>query len=139
MSESEVKFKRYTVSFNPAPPITPASITISPMNEERTIPIEQGITFLVFHLETAPSESPLQAHFPTYPIEWFVNEPGGGTRTVPQPESFQVQLYNEHRCTIVAYNSALLAENNEHPFNVLVFYDGHTYGTDPTIINLPPG
>jgi hypothetical protein len=139
MAANEVQIQKFTVSFDVTPPITPNSITISPLNEEHEIPIQPGITMLIFELVTTQKqEGDPDAQFPTYPIEWFVNE-GGATKPVRQPECFQVQFYNETRCTIIAFNSALHPENNRHPFNVVVAYKGQTYGSDPTIINEPLG
>src|SRR5687768_8466551 len=113
MAEHEVKFKRYTVSFDTTPPITPDSITISPLNEEHTIPIEQGITMLVFELETINQGDGPRARFPTYPIEWFAKDEDNFHHPVNQPECFQVQWHNPFLCTIVDFNTT--NETVEHP------------------------
>lgn len=105
----------------------------------KDLPIPQGISLIV--LQLIPVNTVVggpQPQFPTYPIEWFEwLDDGITTRAMPQPEWFQVQRFNEIRCTIVDFNTALRNENNRHPFNVVVAYNNKTYGSDPTIVNEP--
>lgn len=134
MRQEPVQILEFLVTFNAV------DKTIEITGEDlinHEIRIKQGISMLVFTLETIPDGSGLEAQFPTYPIEWFVQS-SKGTMPVGQPECFQVQFFNEKRCTIVDFNTVLDAETNKHPFNVVVAYDGKTYGSDPTIINEPP-
>lgn len=76
------------------------------------------------------------AQFPTYPIEWFVNDGGEFNTPIGQPECFEVRWYNPRQCTVIDTNTALF--ENSHPFNVVVAYENKTYGSDPTIVNQPP-
>ena len=138
MSDTMVHTFHFLVTFD----ARDKSITITGEDlEDHTIRIPQGLSMLVFELKTIKEEgSDLEAQFPTYPIEWFLRDPVTNlTRPIPQPECFQVQFFNEQRCTILDFNSVLRAsEKNEHPFNVVVAYNNKTYGSDPTIVNQPP-
>ncbi|HEY0515184.1 MAG TPA: hypothetical protein VGH73_25025 [Thermoanaerobaculia bacterium] len=123
---------------SPGGPITiakgPVSPVIPPPLKELLIP--QGISIIVFAVVTLNQGDGPEAQFPTYPIEWFVNNGGPYNTPVAQPDCFQVHWYNPRQVTVVDTNSALF--ENRHPFNVVVAYENQTYGTDPTIINQPP-
>lgn len=119
----------------------PITITgpFDPGTKDLTVP--QGISLIILQLthQDLPDGAP-KPEFPTYPIEWFEwLDDGTTTRAVQQSEWFQVQRFNEIRCTIVDFNTALINEKNRHPFNVVVAYNNKTYGSDPTIVNEPEG
>jgi len=48
-----------------------------------------------------------------------------------------VQRVGDYHVTLLDFNSA--TEPLSHRFNVVVAYMGQTYGSDPIIINEPPG
>lgn len=101
-----------------------------------TIPIKQGIGMIIFTLN--PTLNPtdgLRAEFPSNPVGWF-DSTDSSQQSLPWPQNFQVQWFNASRFTLVDFNSALV--RNDHAFNVIVAYDGQTYGADPTIVNEPP-
>jgi len=102
----------------------------------KNLPIPQGIGLIVLEVVTLPLGSVPEAQFPTYPIEWFVNNGGEFNTPIAQPECFQVHWYNPRQCTVVDTNTALF--ENSHPFNVVVAYENKTYGSDPAIVNEPP-
>lgn len=112
----------------------PATDTLSfsgDMPANKVLRIGQGINLIVFDLQTnppVPGESP--AAFVADPIVWLE----GTTPPFNQP-----QRYNDHRFTLLVYNTVLEAVNNEHMFNLTVLYGGVTHSSDPTIINEPPG
>lgn len=101
-----------------------------PQPRQKLLSIAQGMSLIVFRL--APIAGDIQPQFPTYPIEWF----GGDGNPISQPECFDVHWYNPNQCTVIDTNSALVS--NPHNFNVVVAYNGRTYGSDPTIVNEPP-
>jgi hypothetical protein len=99
------------------------------MPADRRVRIGQGINLFVFDLQT-PGEP--KAVFPASPLVWL---------DATSPPFAQGQRFNDHRYTLVVYNTALEAVNNEHLFNVAVVFEGviHSSNPDPTIINEPPG
>lgn len=99
------------------------------MPADRELHVGQGVNLFVFDLQT---EGEPKAIFPLDPLDWLE-----GTN----PPFAQGQRFNDHRYTLVVYNTALEAVNNEHMFNVTVLYNNVPYSSDPdpTIINEPPG
>ena len=109
---------------------------------EHTIKVLPGVNMIVMNLKTrvvTGPESPanaLVAEFPTFPVQW-INADG---KPIHAPECFQVQWHGAQRFTLVDFNSLWEGDTPLHyRFNVLVSYNGKTYGSDPTIINEPPG
>ena len=139
MADPILSMFQITVEFNPEninnPEQNPITI-LGPFNSENQLLVPQGISLIVFQVVTVNQGDGPEAQFPTYPIEWFVNNGGEFNTPIAQPESFKVHWLNPRQCTIVDTNTALFT--NEHPFNVLVSYENNTYGTDPTIVNQPP-
>ena len=105
-------------------------------SDSKQLRVSQGISLIVLELITLNQGDGPEAQFPTYPIEWFVNQEGSPYNTpVAQPGGFEVHWHNPRQCTIVDTNTALF--QNSHPFNVVVAYKNKTYGSDPTIVNEP--
>lgn len=102
------------------------------MPADHMLSLGQGINLIVFDLTTNPPPVPGGdvAVFLAEPMQWL-----GGT----SPPFAQAQRYNDHRFTLVIFNTVLEAVNNEHTFNVVVWYGNTTFSSDPTIINEPPG
>lgn len=135
----EVKIKRFDVRVDVSNPDLP-TIEVVPWDPNDmsgiNIPVEQGITMLVFQAVTLHQGEGPEAQFPTYPIEWFMPNSEGNNTPIAQPECFDVHWYNPRQCTVVDNNTALV--QNSHPFNVVIAYNNKTYGSDPVIINEPP-
>jgi hypothetical protein len=100
---------------------------------DKELHVLSGLGMIVLELSTKAG-APSQASFPTYPIEWLSAD---GTVDVDQPIAFQVHRWGPTRLTLIDYNST----DAPHPyrFNVVVTYEGKNYGSDPVIINEPPG
>ncbi len=100
--------------------------------------VEQGIGIINFQLDqTADPDTGFVPQFPTNPVGWFNNTENN---QVPQPQAacFQVSWYNSFRFTVLDFNSALPPNPEFHAFNIIVAYEGQTYGSDPVIVNMPP-
>lgn len=105
-----------------------------------TITVPPGPAMIVFHLDTAPPTIP--AKFQTAPVQWFGTD-GNGNSTgepAPVPGMFSVQRANENSVTLLDFNvnKNNIAQEMNHWFNLVVAYDGQTYGSDPSIVNQPP-
>lgn len=100
--------------------------------EDRKIRVPQGIHLIHFMLRTTSFGPELKATFPSYPIQWLGDDGG----PIVQPQCFMGQWCAPHECHLVDFNTA--RSYVEHKFNVVVIYEGKTYGSDPTIINEPP-
>ena len=99
----------------------------------KTITIPQGIGMISFQLETINNPPDMDAGFQTVPIQWL--EPDGMTPML-QPNSYTVQWFRPKVFTLTCFNSAV--DRNTQLFNIVVLYDGKTYGDDPTIVTEPP-
>jgi len=102
------------------------------------IEVGQGIGIINFVLnQTADPETGFLPEFPTNPVGWFNSTENN---QVPQLQAacFQVLWYNPYRFTILDFNSVLAPIWELHPFNIIVAYEGQTYGSDPVIVNMPP-
>jgi len=99
----------------------------------KTITIPQGIGMISFQLETINNPPGMDAGFQTVPIQWL--EPDGLT-PMPQPNSYVVQWFRPKVFTLTCFNSVV--DLNTQLFNIVVLYDGKTYGDDPTIVTQPP-
>ena len=95
------------------------------------IEVKQGLSMISFALTTVNHTVGHEAGFQSEPIQWF-----DGERPISKPSSYLVQWHGLERCTLVCFNS--VAEETSYKFNVVVAYDGETYGSDPTIVNMPP-
>jgi hypothetical protein len=108
--------------------------------EGTTIRVPRGLAMIVFHLETDPPTIP--ALFQTSPVQWFGTDLNGNStgRPVETPGMFVVQRADENSVTLLDYNVNRRdsAPDMIHWFNLVVAYDGKTYGADPTIVNEPP-
>jgi hypothetical protein len=102
---------------------------------DRRLTVPQGITMIVFLLETINSPSSEVAVFQTSPIQWFQAD---GTTPAPTPKMFIVQRLGDQNITILDFNSTPPPSPLSHTFNIVVAYGGQTYGSDPTIVNEPP-
>lgn len=111
-------------------------------NTTKVLHVAQGVQLIVFSLQPVNGGIGPQPQFPAYPIEWLGGP--GGPMLAP-PATFHAQWFNTNRFTLVDYNSTLwegegvTPAGDEHVFNVVVVWEGNTYGSDPTIINDPPG
>lgn len=104
------------------------------IGEDRMIYVPQGIAMLSFHLVTTGNSSPsTDAAFQSVPIQWFEED---GKTPMPQPGAYTVQWFKPNHFSVIIFNSAI--DENKHLFNVIVTYDGNTYGSDPTIVTQPP-
>ena len=100
------------------------------------IEIPQGIAMINFNLvATLNAPEGLQAEFPANPIGWFTST-ADTQSPVQDPLNFQVNWFTPSHFTLIDFNSSLV--RNSHAFNVIVAYDGNTFGADPTIVNMPP-
>lgn len=99
---------------------------------DREIQVEQGISMIGFSLTTAP-ESEYEALFQSDPIQWFEED---GVTPMAQPSAYLVQWFRPKYCTLTCFNADEF--ENAHTFNIVIAYNGQTFGTDPTIINQPP-
>ncbi len=96
---------------------------------------------IVFSLGTQEG-SEHEAFFQTYPIQWFkTDSEGNKTNTpLPIPGSFSFERTSDKLLKLFDFNANLsksLIDTN-HWFNLVVTYDGKTYGSDPSIVNQPP-
>jgi hypothetical protein len=111
----------------------------------KTIKIPQGIGMIIFNLLTAPTTAnpaPPPALFQTAPVEWFETTPEGIATNVPKlaPHMFVFQRIGDTTLTLLDFNSNQIDTDfdKNHPFNLVITYDGQTYGSDPVIVNEPP-
>ena len=131
MAVGELQIYRINVTLNTNPPEPVVELSGNDLvNGE--IRIQQGMAMIVFVLESPQTG----VQFPTYPIEWLETD---GVQDTAQPGSFLVQRLGADRCLVVDFNAAPGPDVVRHKFNVLVTFSGSTYGSDPTIINDPPG
>ena len=105
-----------------------------------TITVPYGPAMIVFHLDTDPPTIP--AMFQTSPVQWFGTDVNGESNGLPAktPGMFSVQRSNDHSITLLDFNVNRInsAQDKNHWFNLVVAYNGQTYGSDPTIVNDPP-
>lgn len=105
------------------------------------IPVPSGIGMIVFNLSTAPG-SPTEALFQTSPVQWFATGLDGEATPlpIPTPGMFWVERAADQVVRLIDYNSnqSSLVREQTHWFNLVVAYDGNTYGADPSIVNEPP-
>jgi hypothetical protein len=122
-----------TVTFNPNAITNGGELFIfsGDMPADKNLIIPPGLSLISFTLGTIPG-FPATATFPTYPLQWF-NSTGD---PVPAPDWFTYHWLSERQFTLVDFNSA--TERMTHPFNIVVAYQGNTYGSDPVIVNQPP-
>lgn len=99
---------------------------------DKKINVPQGIHLIHFTLSTISKDREPAAAFSSYPIQWLGDDGG----PIVQPQCFMGQWCAPHECHLVDFNTA--GSYVEHKFNVVVVYEGKTYGSDPTIINEPP-
>lgn len=130
---------------NPDPEMFPLftfSGDIDPSTREITV--RQGIAMIIFNLNAEQIGTPPfpEVMFQTDPIQWFKTAENGGSTGNPAlaPHMFMFQRIGDKTVTLIDFNSnqshAPVDEN--HVFNLVVTYNNNTYGSDPTIINLPP-
>ncbi|HEV7506290.1 MAG TPA: hypothetical protein VGS07_15400 [Thermoanaerobaculia bacterium] len=108
-----------------------SSLAIStdiPPSEGLLIPA--GITMIVLTLSTINGTS--EAVFQTAPIQWFAAD--NPFAPADPPALFVIQRHGDKKVTLLDFNSA----PDSHRFNIVVAYEGNTYGSDPMIINEPP-
>jgi hypothetical protein len=98
----------------------------------REITVEQGISMIGFSLTTAQG-SEFDALFQSDPIQWFEED---GVTPMVQPSTYLVQWFRPKYCTITCFNADEFM--NIHNFNIVIAYNGQTFGTDPVIVNQPP-
>jgi hypothetical protein len=141
MSDGLVQMFNILVEFDVAMVGTgqqPIKLSSGSFTGDKALEVGQGIGIIVLQLVTLNQGNGPAAQFPTYPIEWFTATGGSPVNTpIAQPENFDVHWLNAGQCTIIDINSALV--QNGHPFNVVVAYNNQTFGTDPSIVNMPPG
>ena len=100
--------------------------------DRKEFQVFQHMCLLVFHLETE-GDSCAPAVFATVPFQ-FKDESG---QPVPAPESLRITRDRPTRCTVLAVNTAVVAE--PYRFHVVFVYDQQVIGSpDPTIILEPP-
>ncbi|HTQ80438.1 MAG TPA: hypothetical protein VMM92_10615 [Thermoanaerobaculia bacterium] len=108
---------------------------------DREVSVPAGIALIVFNLNTSPS-SPIKALFQTSPVQWFETQLDGTNSRVPTllPDMFMFQRIGDTTVTLLDFNSNQLNSDfdKNHWFNLVLSYDGATYGSDPMIINEPP-
>lgn len=113
---------------------------VIPPGEIMYIRVPSGIGMIVFQLDTA--EGSEQAYFQTEPIQWFGTDLDGNrvNTPLPLPSSFSFDRVNDTLLKVVDFNSNLspLPADKNHWFNLIVAYEGNTYGSDPSIVNEPP-
>lgn len=128
-SAAAINMTTVQVSFDPA--TSSLSTDIPPTG----ISVPQGISMIVLQLSTSDAgpTSP-QAVFQTVPIQWF--DFANPTLPTRQADTYLVQRVSDFQFTIVVFNSAPVPVS--HRFNIVVAYDGKTFGADPVIINEPP-
>jgi hypothetical protein len=129
MNSVMVNMLNIGVTFDP----TGESFSFTGDITDKTISIEQGISMVAFTLSTTEG-SEFEASFQSSPFQWF--ESDGRTPMLP-PSSYLVQWFRPKYCAITCFN--VDAFQNEFTFNIVVVYNGKTHGTDPVIVNLPPG
>ena len=151
MIELPLNLLRIQVTFNPdnigsLDPEENPLFTFSGDIEGTNIPIPSGIAMIVFNLDTAPTTilpAPAPAVFQTSPIQWFETAEGGSSTNNPTllPGMFMFQRIGDTTVTLLDFNSNQSEElvNTNHWFHIVVVYNTFTYGSDPTIINQPPG
>jgi hypothetical protein len=126
-------------TFNPTnigSPTNPLSTNIEPDG----LRIEPGLTMIVMKLVTSPDPPSgiLPAVFQTNPIQWF--DADNAAAPVLDPGMYLIQRIGDNQITLLDFNSnfSWVGENMNHRFNLIVNYNGATYGGDPMIINEPP-
>lgn len=86
--------------------------------------------------------STAKAVFQTTPIQWFKTAKDGSSTGIPagSPGMFMSQRMGDFTITLIDFNSnqSTAPAHQNHHFDLVVAYDGKTYGADPTIINEPP-
>jgi hypothetical protein len=100
--------------------------------------IPPGLTMIVMTLVTSPPGDFGPAVFQTSPIQWF--DADNAAAPVLAPHMYLIQRIGDQQITLLDFNSNLssVGENMNHRFNLIVNYNGVTYGGDPMIINEPP-
>ena len=148
MADPKLTLFQVGVEFNPpaiTDPLLPLFIfTLNgeriPPDQTMVIPVDSGIAMIVFNLTTLPGFP--NASFQTSPIQWFETGLNGERRdnSIPTPGMFWVEKSSEQVVRLIDFNSNHSHEVHEktHWFNIVVAYEGKTYGADPTIINEPP-
>lgn len=102
-----------------------------------TIPVPPGFAMIIFSLTTDQAIPPAvgQAIFQTSPVQWM-SEDGTPTET---PGMFTVQRAHDASVTLLDFNANMQGPDEPHVFNLVVAYNGQTYGADPSIVNQPLG
>ena len=129
---AELSFQSVTVTFNPAGIPNPDIPILTFSNREIVVPA--GIGMITFHLETVGVSQSEGARFQTSPLQWL--DPQNPEVPILDPHMFVLQRIGDWDLTLVDYNS-VLGSSVTHLFNIVVVYQGQTYGSDPTIINEP--
>jgi hypothetical protein len=144
----ELKLFQVEVTFHPEalPPSSGPLFTfilngkVIPPGEIMSIPVLSGIGMIVFNLKTTPGFR--EASFQTSAVQWFETGPNGEMRDnpVPAPGMFWVERSTDQVVRLIDFNSNHSNEVSEktHWFNLVVAYEGKTYGADPSIVNEPP-
>lgn len=132
MIESSVKLFRIGITFNPNAIRTGGELFIFSGEDivDKTITVPSGLSLISFTLSTISSFEP--ATFPTYPLQWF----DGDGNPISAPSWFTYHWVTPSHFTLLDFNSAI--QEIPHPFNIVVAYQGLTYGSDPIIVNEPP-
>ncbi len=156
MTEPVLSYHRIDVEFNPEAIGNP-DIDIFTFTREdglplpdKSIKVDPGIGMIIFKLSTKPpADGPPpfpQATFQTYPIQWLeaieggVNNGANSGQPTLTPGMFVVQRIGDNILTLIDYNSNPSDDpfDMHHWFNLVVLYQGQTYGSDPVIVNQPP-
>lgn len=104
--------------------------SLSMGGEDFPLSVPQGIGIISFELTTI-NGGDTQASFNSNPIQWFASG-----SPIASPGAFLVQWFRPRHFSVIDFNSTI--EEQPHPFNVVVSYEGKTYGSDPVIVNEPP-
>jgi hypothetical protein len=108
--------------------------------EPEGLEIDPGLTMIVMELVTdpPPPSGIAPAVFQTNPIQWF--DADNAAAPALDPGMYIIQRIGNHHLTLLDFNSnfSSVGENMNHRFNLIVSYNGSTYGGDPMIINEPP-
>lgn len=148
MADPKLSLFNVEVEFNPSAILDPVlpmfaftvNGLITPPGELTVIPVPSGIGMIVFRLSTL-GDGP-GASFQTNAIQWFATDPDGLNSNNPTeaPGMFSFHRQSDTIVRLIDFNSNLSESPQEttHWFNIVVAYEGQTYGSDPSIVNEPP-